>query len=116
MLRKHIRRGTTQRQNTHSCATEEFYARYMAQGGKCAICMKLITFEKSKGLYACVDHCHETGETRGLLCQKCNIGLGYFKDNAGYLTAAAVYLTSYKENSRLWRDLSKMGILPESES
>lgn len=40
----------------------------------------------------CVDHCHETGKIRGLLCDICNRGLGYFKDNVNFLESAAKYL------------------------
>lgn len=39
-----------------------------------------------------IDHCHSTGELRGRLCFKCNLGLGYFKDNPDLLAVAACYL------------------------
>ncbi len=39
-----------------------------------------------------IDHCHETGRFRGLLCQNCNHGLGHFKDNVEYLKRAISYL------------------------
>jgi hypothetical protein len=56
-----------------------------SQGGLCALCgqrMKVIQ----------VDHCHRTGEVRGLLCSMCNTGLGKFGDDPARLRAAADYL------------------------
>ncbi len=44
----------------------------------------------------CVDHCHQTGGLRGLLCNDCNIGLGHFKDNPTLLEAAIKYLKNKK--------------------
>ncbi len=59
-----------------------------AQGYKCAICPTPHT--EASPLY--VDHCHVTGQVRGLLCPRCNTGLGNFKDHPGYLLAAVEYL------------------------
>ena len=39
-----------------------------------------------------LDHCHETGATRGILCPSCNQGLGKFREDAALLEAAARYL------------------------
>lgn len=39
-----------------------------------------------------IDHCHDSGKIRGLLCTRCNIGLGYFKDSIENLTKAIEYL------------------------
>lgn len=43
-----------------------------------------------------VDHNHKTGEVRGLLCNSCNTGLGYFKDNPELLINAVFYLLNSK--------------------
>ena len=40
-----------------------------------------------------VDHCHSTGEVRGMICAHCNSGLGYFLDNPNFLTNAIAYLS-----------------------
>ena len=54
--------------------TVEDYARlHKWQGGVCAICGEKQTGTRKK-LH--VDHCHTTGQVRGLLCHGCNIGVG----------------------------------------
>lgn len=59
------------------------------QGERCAIC-RADQAEVYKGLH--VDHCHRTGAFRGLLCSRCNTGLGMFQDDADRLLAAAAYI------------------------
>ena len=58
------------------------------QNSKCLICGE--PFLESKN--TCVDHCHKTGKVRGILCSKCNSGLGYFKDDINILRNALEYL------------------------
>lgn len=61
------------------------------QNGVCAICgVPPDTSRKRGGLH--VDHDHSTGEIRGLLCERCNHGLGHFKDNSEVMEAAIKYL------------------------
>ncbi len=55
--------------------------------GVCMICKEP---PQSKPL--CVDHDHNTGQVRGLLCNRCNTGLGYFKDNPELFERAISYL------------------------
>ena len=65
---------------------ERWEEMYTEQGGGCLICTN------TEDLV--VDHNHDTGEVRGLLCRKCNSGLGMFKDNDLLLIAAGRYLSS----------------------
>jgi hypothetical protein len=58
-----------------------------AQNGKCAICDR-----KVSGKSAHVDHDHETGQVRGILCHKCNVAIGLFGDEIRNLTKAIDYL------------------------
>ncbi len=58
------------------------------QKGLCGICNKPNTAIKNFH----IDHCHTTGKVRGLLCSKCNLGIGYFDDNNTYLQNAIKYL------------------------
>lgn len=63
------------------------------QGGKCGVC-GCADPPKRQGnaTHWHVDHCHETGNVRGILCYRCNSGLGNFKDNVDSLQAAIAYL------------------------
>lgn len=61
-----------------------------SQGGLCVICEASITFDKSHS--ANLDHCHTTGKVRGVICHRCNVGLGHFRDNPEFLAAAIKYL------------------------
>lgn len=66
-----------------------------SQNNKCAICNnneKAVDKRKNIERSLAVDHCHETGKIRGLLCTNCNIGLGQFKDSLYLLDKAKKYL------------------------
>ena len=61
------------------------------QNERCSICDGKLVW-KHETNYPCVDHCHKTDEVRGLLCNRCNLGIGYLKDDPAILEAAARYL------------------------
>ena len=67
----------------------EYMELYRKQGGKCAIC-GIPQLECEKALS--VDHNHETGQIRGLLCNRCNLTIGNASDNPDILYNAALYL------------------------
>ena len=70
----------------------EYKALFEKQNGCCWICRRH-RLELSQDLH--VDHNHNTGKTRALLCMQCNAGIGHFRDSIGLLLQAAQYL---KEN------------------
>jgi hypothetical protein len=61
------------------------------QNYSCKICK---THESNLKRKLFVDHCHETGKVRGLLCQSCNTMIGNAKDNILVLQAGIDYLSS----------------------
>lgn len=60
------------------------------QGGVCAICGELVSFSGPRAAH--VDHDHISDKVRGILCFKCNVGLGSFDDDQSKLNAAIQYL------------------------
>lgn len=66
---------------------EEFDAMVLAHEGRCALCL-VATPD------LIVDHCHQTGRVRGLLCSRCNTGLGLLGDNDTAIANALAYLLS----------------------
>ncbi len=70
---------------------EDYDSLLKSQNGKCAICQK----QPTKNRLA-IDHCHKTGEIRGLLCFRCNFGLSYFSEHPDILYNAYKYLTNCK--------------------
>ena len=66
---------------------------YQEQKGCCAICGN--HYDK-----LVVDHNHDTGKVRDLLCNICNLGLGKFKDNKNILLLAVKYLEKHEEKKQ----------------
>lgn len=74
----------------YGITVNDYDAMLERQGGRCAICGTADP-GRSSDVFA-VDHCHETGQVRGLLCYKCNTGLGMFRDDPRQLVTALQYL------------------------
>jgi hypothetical protein len=65
------------------------------QNGLCAICGQpetKIDKQANRLKVLSVDHNHTTGQIRGLLCDRCNLGIAFFKDNSEILKSASNYL------------------------
>ena len=73
---------------------DDYNKLYIEQDGLCRICDEVETRRDSKGgvVWMPVDHCHDTGKIRGLLCSRCNTGLGLLGDSIKTLKCAIKYL------------------------
>jgi hypothetical protein len=78
----------------YNITLEDFQALIAAQYFSCAICQQpfAVLKESAKGHRPHVDHRHSDGKVRGLLCNNCNRGLGYFQDDPEIAQAAVEYL------------------------
>ena len=77
----------TRRLKKYGLVFQDIESRLSAQGNRCGICDCEITVASAK-----VDHDHSDGSVRGLLCQRCNLGFGHFKDDVRRLESAVRYL------------------------
>lgn len=69
---------------------DDFDALFASQDGRCAICLEVPA-------RPCVDHNHETGQVRGILCHFCNIRLPAVEDEKYHIPAMA-YLAAHAAN------------------
>lgn len=75
----------------YGISMEDYDNMLKEQGGSCAICGSTVSYNSRRNKFD-IDHCHKTGKVRGLLCNKCNKGIGYFNDDVSLLTRALEYL------------------------
>jgi hypothetical protein len=73
---------------TYGLEPGEYERMWARQGGRCAICQRAT----GKVRRLAVDHCHETGRVRGLLCGPCNQFVGYLRDAPEAFRRGADYL------------------------
>jgi hypothetical protein len=71
----------------YGISSDDYESMLEAQNGVCWIC------QKSEDVKLSVDHDHDTGKVRGLLCNRCNRGIGNFDDEPELLQRAVYYLT-----------------------
>jgi hypothetical protein len=79
--------------STYGIDEAEWWLMLEAQEWACLICSRPWSKDDPFQHWH-VDHNHETGKVRGILCTHCNLGLGHFRDNPQYLKQAAVYLAN----------------------
>jgi nitrate/TMAO reductase-like tetraheme cytochrome c subunit len=80
------------RKKRYNLSPEDYDTMLEEQDNKCKICLV-----KFSDVTPNVDHCHTTNKVRGILCTRCNTGLGQFRDDAETLTKAINYLEEYNE-------------------
>jgi len=83
--------------SSYGITIDDYEKMYEDQNGLCALCGKreTSTYRGSPRKLA-VDHCHETGKVRALLCTNCNTGLGSFFHNRALLRLAMDYIEQSK--------------------
>lgn len=91
---KNVARRDQKLRQVYGISLEQYDAMLQGQNGGCAIC------GATPGLRShVVDHDHNTGQVRGLLCESCNNGIGRFQDNPALLRQAATYLEGVPVNT-----------------
>jgi hypothetical protein len=92
-LRREASKGRRYRKlrlQQYGISEEKLSAMERESNGSCCICLRV-----SEKLV--VDHCHETGKVRALLCPTCNQGLGLFRDDPAAIERAAEYIRQHSE-------------------
>lgn len=94
-LKKHS--PNTHLERSYGITLEEKVSMLDSQKGYCAICGTQL--DRSQPSTFVVDHCHTTGNLRGILCNPCNLLLGHARDNQQILLNAIQYLKSNSDEA-----------------
>jgi hypothetical protein len=78
----------------HGMSMQDYEAMLARQNGACAICERPFGPRRTP----CIDHCHVTELVRALLCNSCNIGIGYFHDDPVFARKASAYLARWQQH------------------
>ena len=80
-----------ERKKKYGLTDEDVQKLAESQNFQCAIC------ETRNPAQWHIDHCHKTGKVRAILCNKCNVGLGWFLDSSELLIKASKYLIKHNK-------------------
>jgi hypothetical protein len=95
----------------YGLTTKQYEDMIKNQNYECNICSKKFN-NKINSLKACVDHDHETGKIRSILCNSCNGALGFIKENIIFISNMKDYLYKHKTDEQI----EKYGIIkPEKK-
>lgn len=81
----------------YGITVDDYNRMLTCQNGRCGICGTNDPGNLKTNFQ--IDHNHNTGVVRGLLCCKCNRGIGFFNDDASLLVVAAQYLDSHSSTT-----------------
>jgi hypothetical protein len=87
------------RKYKYGITNEDYDKKLNDQGNACAICQTKIPGGNKESFF--IDHDHETGKVRGLLCRSCNLMIGHAKDETQLLATAIGYLVYWGQPSPL---------------
>jgi len=94
--KKRLHAARTRIKTKYGMSEKDFLVAHTERNGCCDICKKQCPAGPSHVLgIKCgleIDHCHETGSFRGMLCRSCNLGIGNLNDNPDRVAAALKYL------------------------
>lgn len=97
--KKHLARRKTHIEKSYGITYEQYSKLLVQQNFRCKICQRResdIHPISGRTKYLCVDHDHDTGKVRALLCESCNKLLGFAKENPEILMRAFDYLQELK--------------------
>lgn len=84
------RRSTgEEKARSHGLTLESYRAMLAAQDSLCGICHEPMA-------RVCIDHDHQTGVVRRLLCHNCNVAIGHLRDDPQLIRAAATYIETFQ--------------------
>ena len=78
--------------NRYGLTSEQYDAMVQAQGNLCKLCRLPLFDEPRKPV---IDHCHKTGEVRGVIHNRCNVAIGMLKDDPTLVKRALEYLETF---------------------
>lgn len=90
-----VRRSYLKRK--YGVSLEWYQDKLEEQKGLCAICSCDSSSLRDRDAMFCVDHCHDTGQPRSLLCHKCNAGIGMLGDDPTLVARAWTYLQQHQK-------------------
>lgn len=98
-------RRDRQLQRRFGITQKEYDQMYADQDGRCFICRlseTKIDSRTGKAQNLCVDHSHETGKVRKLLCNRCNTALGLMEENVELYKQHLSYIEIFQYESTVW--------------